>query len=323
MWSGPRTVSTVADAGLGEPARTGGRGRAAVRFLPGTHRESAHPGRDEVIASQPVPLADRDPRADHGAPAEGRSVFYYGKQHDPPPAAGGRTGTRSRRCGTRSSSRDPRETAGLLREGAGHATLDDLGVWQQAEILTSFGGPVIDSRDLLDTPRGGAARAVRGAGRPVHAGHALLAAGPAGDRRRSGHHTGTTRSGGRPASARTTRGTRPCRLGWPRWPTSAKPFYQRLRASRLTGRASARAPHPTPLPMIRHPTPRPRILPPPRSLLVLQTFDERNRDLFVQRGRRAVAPDQAAISPSIPLCRAATRCLEGLRLYQVPDLPAR
>jgi hypothetical protein len=48
--------------------------------------------------------------------------------------------------------RDPRELLASYARVRATPTLDDLGLWQQAEIFDRFGGPVIDSRDLLDRP---------------------------------------------------------------------------------------------------------------------------------------------------------------------------
>jgi Sulfotransferase domain len=48
-----------------------------------------------------------------------------------------------------------RDPAGLLASYAqvrATPTLDDLGLWQQADIYERFGGPVLDSRDLLENP---------------------------------------------------------------------------------------------------------------------------------------------------------------------------
>jgi hypothetical protein len=48
--------------------------------------------------------------------------------------------------------RDPAELLASYARVRATPTLDDLGLWQQAEIFDRFGGPVIDSHDLLDHP---------------------------------------------------------------------------------------------------------------------------------------------------------------------------
>jgi hypothetical protein len=48
--------------------------------------------------------------------------------------------------------RDPAELLASYARVRATPTLDDLGIWQQAGIFDRFGGPVIDSHDLLDHP---------------------------------------------------------------------------------------------------------------------------------------------------------------------------
>ncbi|HEY6297667.1 MAG TPA: hypothetical protein VIX15_18575, partial [Streptosporangiaceae bacterium] len=50
--------------------------------------------------------------------------------------------------------RDPRELLASYARVRTEPTLDDLGLRQQAEIFEAFGGPVVDSRDLLTEPEG-------------------------------------------------------------------------------------------------------------------------------------------------------------------------
>jgi hypothetical protein len=50
--------------------------------------------------------------------------------------------------------RDPRELLASYAKVRTQPTLDDLGLRQQAEIFETFGGPVVDSGDLLADPRG-------------------------------------------------------------------------------------------------------------------------------------------------------------------------
>jgi hypothetical protein len=48
--------------------------------------------------------------------------------------------------------RDPRELLASYTRVRAEPTLDDLGLRQQAEIFEAFGGPVLDSADLLADP---------------------------------------------------------------------------------------------------------------------------------------------------------------------------
>src|SRR5260370_1035106 len=50
--------------------------------------------------------------------------------------------------------RDPRELLASYARVRTEPTLADLGLAQQAEIFETFGGPVVDSRDLLTDPEG-------------------------------------------------------------------------------------------------------------------------------------------------------------------------
>jgi hypothetical protein len=50
--------------------------------------------------------------------------------------------------------RDPRELLASYARVRAEPTLADLGLREQAEIFETFGGPVVDSRDLLADPAG-------------------------------------------------------------------------------------------------------------------------------------------------------------------------
>ena len=124
-----------------------------------------HPGRDEVIASQP-PTWRVVLRALAADPLPPGVTIYYQKHmtHHLLPSV-----DRAALAPLRHAFliRDPRVAARLLRAGPVRADPDDLGLRQQAEIFEEFGGPVLDSADLLGGAGAGAARAVRGARRAV------------------------------------------------------------------------------------------------------------------------------------------------------------
>ena len=193
-------------------------------------------------------------------------------------------------------------------------TLADLGIWQQAEIFDRFGGPVIDSRDLLEDPEAMLRALCAALGVPFTA---AMLSWPPGPRDTDGvwapHWYDTVwRSTGfgpyhppdqaLPAAAR----------------RAGRPVPALLRAApahRLTG---APAPDPAPRPAAPDPASRPGrpgSCTRPRSLLVLQTFDERNRDLIVNVGGVLSHRDQAAISPFDSAVQGGDAVWEGLRLY--------
>jgi len=118
MWSGPRTVSTaLMRAWENRPDTVVTDEPLYAFYLDRTGID--HPGRDEVIASQPT-----DWRV---VLAELTSAHLI---------------------------RDPRELLASYARVRTEPDLDDLGLRQQAEIFERFGGPVVDSRDLLTDPEG-------------------------------------------------------------------------------------------------------------------------------------------------------------------------
>ena len=99
--------------------------------------------------------------------------------------------------------------------------LDDLGIWQQAEIFDRFGGPVIDVTDLLDRPAAVLRALCAALGVPFSARMLSLAGRAAGHRRRLGAvlvRIGLAVHRVRPLPALRTRR---CPHRWPRWPGSA------------------------------------------------------------------------------------------------------
>jgi hypothetical protein len=111
-----------------------------------------HPGRGSIIASQPT-----DPRIVLEqlltAPMPNGAEISYVKHmtHHLLPEV-----DRAALAPVRHAHliRDPRELLASYARVRTEPTLDDLGIRQQAEIFESFGGPVVDSRDLLADPEG-------------------------------------------------------------------------------------------------------------------------------------------------------------------------
>ena len=151
MWSGPRTVSTALMRAWENRPDTAVTDEPLYAFyLDRTGLD--HPGRDAVIASQPtdwrVVLAQQA-----SGPLPGGTVIGYAKHmtHHLLPEV-----DRSALAPFRHAHliRDPRELLGSYARVRAEPTLDDLGLRQQAEIFETFGGPVVDSRDLLTAPEG-------------------------------------------------------------------------------------------------------------------------------------------------------------------------
>jgi hypothetical protein len=111
-----------------------------------------HPGRAQIIASQPT---DQKIVLEQliTAPVPNGAVISYVKHmtHHLLPEV-----DRAALAPLRHAHliRDPRELLVSYAKVRTEPTLDDLGIRQQAEIFESFGGPVVDSRDLLADPEG-------------------------------------------------------------------------------------------------------------------------------------------------------------------------
>ena len=149
MWSGPRTVSTaLMRAWENRPDTVVVDEPLYSFYLTATGLD--HPGRDEVIASQPADwrVVLRALAEDPLPPA---LRVYYQKHmtHHLLPSV-----DRSALAPLRHAFliRDPRWLLASYARVRSAPTLDDLGLRQQAEIFEEFGGPVIDSADLLAAP---------------------------------------------------------------------------------------------------------------------------------------------------------------------------
>jgi hypothetical protein len=149
MWSGPRTVSTALMRAWENRPDTAVTDEPLYAFyLDRTGLD--HPGRDAVIASQStdwrVVLAQQA-----SGPLPGGAVIGYAKHmtHHLLPEV-----DRAALAPFRHAHliRDPRELLASYARVRAEPTLDDLGLRQQAEIFETFGGPVVDSRDLLTAP---------------------------------------------------------------------------------------------------------------------------------------------------------------------------
>jgi hypothetical protein len=151
MWSGPRTVSTALMRSFGNRPDTIVADEPLYAFyLARTNID--HPGREEILASQPQGWREvLDGLATVPLPA-GKSV-YYGKHmtHHLLPEV-----DRAALAPLRHAYliRDPGELLASYARVRSQPTLADLGIVQQAEIFDAYPGPVLDSRDLLENPEG-------------------------------------------------------------------------------------------------------------------------------------------------------------------------
>ena len=312
MWSGPRTVSTaLMRAWENRPDTVVADEPLYAFYLDRTG--IAHPGRDEVIASQPTGWQTVI-RQLTTAPLPGGRTVFYGKHmtHHLLPEV-----DRDALAPLRHAFliRDPRELLASYARVRATPTLDDLGIWQQAEIFDRFGGPVIDSRDLLEDPEAVLRGLCAALGVPFTA---AMLSWPPGPRETDGvwapHWYDSVwrfdrlrpvppAGPGAPAAAR--RAGRPVPAVLPAAP--GLPPDRRARPGSRT---------PPGRPGSCVPPGRPGSCTPLRSLLVLQTFDERNRDLVVNVGGVLSHRDQAAISPFDSAVQGGDAVWEGLRLYQ-------
>jgi hypothetical protein len=151
MWSGPRTVSTaLMRAWENRPDTVVVDEPLYAFYLDRTGLD--HPGRDEVIASQPTDWRVVLDRLTAGPLPPGVTVGYakHMTHHLLPEV------DRAALAPLRHAHliRDPRELLASYARVRTEPTLADLGIVQQAEIFEAFGGPVADSRDLLAEPAG-------------------------------------------------------------------------------------------------------------------------------------------------------------------------
>ena len=191
--------------------------------------------------------------------------------------------------------RDPRELLASYARVRTEPTLADLGLAQQAEIFETFGGPVVDSRDLLADPEGILRALCQALGVPFDG---RMLAWPPGPRDSDGVWAPVlVRQRARLDRLR-------ARTGRPR-----EPLPGPARAPRRTVHAVLLAAAPLPHGPARVASGRPERA---REVLVLQVFDERNRDLIVNVGGKLTHRDRAAVSPFDSAVQGGDAVWEGL-----------
>ena len=149
MWSGPRNISTAMmrsfearpdTAVVDEPLY--------AYYLAETGLD--HPGRDEVLASQPTDWREVAVELTERPLPAGTKIHYqkHMAQHLLP-------GVDRSWLGALTNAyliRDPRDVVASYARVRAEPTLEDLGYPQQVELFRTYGGPVIDARDVLSDP---------------------------------------------------------------------------------------------------------------------------------------------------------------------------
>ena len=283
MWSGPRTVSTALMRAWENRPDTAVTDEPLYAFyLDRTGLD--HPGRDAVIASQPTDWRVVLAGLAHG-PLPGGAVIGYAKHmtHHLLPEV-----DRAALAPFRHAHliRDPRELLASYARVRAEPTLADLGLRQQAEIFETFGGPVVDSRDLLTAPEGTLRALCQALGVPFDD---RMLAWPAGPRDSDGVWAPYWYDSvcPPPASPPTARPAAPLPARLEPLADQCLPYFDRLHRYRITR----------------------------REVPMLQIFDERNRDLIVNVGGKLTHRDQAAVSPFDSAVQGGDAVWEGLRLY--------
>jgi len=149
MWSGPRTVSTALMRSFeNRPDTVVVDEPLYAYYLARTPID--HPGRDEIIASQPTDWREVLTGLAQAPLPAGASVYYQKHMtHHLLPEI-----DRTAFAGLKHAFliRDPRRLLASYARVRSEPTVADLGIVQQAEIFRAFGGPVIDSADILRDP---------------------------------------------------------------------------------------------------------------------------------------------------------------------------
>jgi hypothetical protein len=150
MWSGPRNISTALMRSFGARADTLVVDEPLyAHYLDATG--IAHPGRDEILASQPRRWQDVADALTGPLPP-GVDVYYQKHMtHHLLPGIGREWVGRMTNAFL---IRDPAYVVASYAKVRGEPTLADLGYAQQVEIFRAYGGPVVDAADLLADPPG-------------------------------------------------------------------------------------------------------------------------------------------------------------------------
>jgi hypothetical protein len=150
MWSGPRNVSTALMRSFGaRPDCVVVDEPLYACYLASTGLD--HPGRAEILASQPTHWSEAVDELRRPLPA-GKTVQFEKHMAHHLLREVGRLWLG--RVTNAFLIRDPAHVVASYAKVRGTPTLDDLGYPQQAEIFRMHGGPVLDSASLLRDPAG-------------------------------------------------------------------------------------------------------------------------------------------------------------------------
>ena len=149
MWSGPRTISTALMRAWENRGDTVVVDEPLYAFYL-AHTTVDHPGREEIIASQPSDWRAVLDRLTGDPLPDGQAIFYQKHMtHHLLPSV-----ERARLRPLRHAFliRSPRELLASYARVRATPTVEDLGLPQQVEIFRTLGGPVVDARDILEQP---------------------------------------------------------------------------------------------------------------------------------------------------------------------------
>jgi Sulfotransferase domain len=149
MWSGPRNISTAMMRSWGARADCVVVDEPLYAFYL-THVDIDHPGHDAIVRSQPNDWQTVVQQLTTAALPDGATVLYqkHMTHHVLPDI------DRVQLAPLRHAFliREPAEVLRSYARVRGEPTLEDLGLPQQVELFERFGGPVVDSRDVLESP---------------------------------------------------------------------------------------------------------------------------------------------------------------------------
>jgi hypothetical protein len=150
MWSGPRNISTAMMRSFGARFDTAVVDEPLYAYYLATTGID-HPGRTEVLASQPNDWQTVAADMTGGLP-DGVSICYQKHMtHHLLPGVGRRWLSALDHAFL---IRDPAHVVSSYAKVRSSPTLEDLGYPQQVEIFRRYGGPVVDAADVLRDPAG-------------------------------------------------------------------------------------------------------------------------------------------------------------------------
>lgn len=150
MWSGPRNVSTALMRAFGTRPHTLVVDEPLYAYYLATTGLD-HPGRADVLASQPTDWAAVAAGLTGPLPPGVRMYYQKHMAHHLLPDVGREWLGGLRNCYL---IRDPAQVVASYARVRGEPTLADLGYPQQVELFRAHGGPVVDAADLLRDPPG-------------------------------------------------------------------------------------------------------------------------------------------------------------------------